>query len=132
MTPMVDIVMCILIFFMLSMTFAKTELFLTSNTPQTKGPGTTQVQEIPRRLMVEMKQVLRDGARQTFVKPESQAEWLPADQARLIFAQLRAGGLSDDVMVILSPQSDVPYNDVINAYDACIEAKFRNVAFSPA
>ena len=36
-----------------------------------------------------------------------------------------------DVQVLIKPNSNVPYRDVIMIYDYCKEAKFQQVAFAP-
>jgi biopolymer transport protein ExbD len=67
MTPMVDIVMCILIFFMLSMTFAGAELFLTSNmVVSDKGLATekSDVIDIPKlKIMIKIVPIAKDPNR---------------------------------------------------------------------
>ena len=153
MTPMVDIVMCILIFFMLSMTFTGSELFLTSNmVVGEKGLGTEKKTVDMPAVRVELTMKLQEGGT-TIVKADTArfAGWLQVgrpdsekDETKRetetglndrIAAELRSlhdAGLSDDALVILRPRGEIPYSDVIKVYDACMKARFAKVAFGPA
>ena len=152
MTPMVDIVMCILIFFMLGSTFLNPEVFLTSNmVVGEKGLGSEKkTVDMPAvRVEVVMKEqtdgstiVKADNAQFTnwlqVGRPDSASDDKRAEQSAYndaIAGELRKlhdAGLSDDALVILRPRGQVPYEDVIKVYDACMRARFAKVAFGPA
>jgi biopolymer transport protein ExbD len=134
MTPMVDVVMCILIFFMLSATFAMPELYLTSNTPAVEKVGLSNsaaTEQIPAvRNYIQLKRLGDQTVATAFGQPGtadlvSQTAGLPG--------LLKAKGqqLSKDVQIIIAPENHVPYKDVIAVYDACIAAHFEHVAFAP-
>jgi biopolymer transport protein ExbD len=140
MTPMVDVVMCILIFFMLGSTFLAPELFLTSNMPQALGTSDSSPNTDLAKLSRWTLSLQRQG----------DATWLSAPDGTLLkmnriddldqsasarvqaFIQAKRAALSDDIHVIIAPTRTVPYQDVITVYDYCAAAKFRNVAFTPA
>ena len=142
MTPMVDIVMCILIFFMLGSTFLSPELFLTSNMPAIeKGLGTIAPDQKlpPVRMNIVMK--LQQGGITTVSAfdsaPMTMSKIDDLDQQASLgilsfFEQKKAGGISNDVQIIIMPDRLVPYQDVITIYDYCAKAKFTQVAFAPA
>ncbi len=48
------------------------------------------------------------------------------------FFEQKKKTLSDDVQIIIIPEKQVPYQDVITVYDDCTRAKFKQVAFAPA
>jgi biopolymer transport protein ExbD len=52
---------------------------------------------------------------------------------RAIFEKLaaRRKTISDDVQVLIVPDKNVPYQDVITIYDECVKLQFKNVAFFP-
>ena len=67
MTPMVDVVMCILIFFMLGATFLSPEMFLTSNMPAIDKAGLGTVQGDQKLPSVRMNIVMRRQGNDTWV-----------------------------------------------------------------
>ena len=144
MTPMVDVVMCILIFFMLGTTLATPEVFLKSNTAaiDKQGLGSEQgVQKLPAvRMNIKLARAMIGGKATTVVTAFNEAP-LPmnrvdeADQSlnKAIEDKLtkRRASISDDVQVLIVPEKDVPYQDVITIYDYCVKLSFKQVAFYP-
>jgi len=140
MTPMVDIVMCILIFFMLGSTFLAPELYLTNNMPavpggQSREPGTEPIPPVRVSIVVS-----RHGdatwvsafGRQFRLAPATEAS-RKQDLTDLAAAfQDRHSQITGDVQYILAPHRNVPYADVISVYDSCIKANMPKVAFAPA
>ncbi len=141
MTPMVDVVMCILIFFMLGSTFVAPELFLTSNMPAIDKAGLGTEQTNNKMPDVRMNIVLKREGGDTWVSAFDSAllkmnKIDDIDQSsnttiREYFEQKKAG-ISDSVQIIVSPDRLVPYQDVITIYDYCMKAHFKQVAFAPA
>lgn len=129
MTPMVDIVMCILIFFMLGSTFALPDLFLSANMPavdkQGLGANPNDSSLPPVRTNIEL---LNIGGR-TKVRAFGVLEEDLHDRLLSLLNTKRAD-LSDDVQLLIVPEKSVPYQDVITVYDQCVQAGFKNVAFS--
>lgn len=129
MTPMVDIVMCILIFFMLGSTFALPDLFLSANMPAVdkKGLGANPNDSSlpPVRMNLELMNVGGHTKVRAFghVAEDMQAQLLP-------LLNTKRADLSDDVQLLIVPEKSVPYQDVITVYDLCVQAGFKNVAFS--
>ncbi|MEZ6241483.1 MAG: biopolymer transporter ExbD [Phycisphaerales bacterium] len=140
MTPMVDVVMVILIFFMASTAFLGPEWFLKANmTPEEVASGGRTPDrrfELPEvRLNVHLRVV--DGVtlanafgREGLTMDDLDA--LAAEVAKDIVQPEQAGRDPEDTsgepLVIIAPESDVPYNDVVRAHDACTRAGFRRVA----
>ncbi len=129
MTPMVDIVMCILIFFMLGSTFALPDLFLSANMPAVdkkglgENPNNTALP--PVRMNLELINVGGHTKLRAFGVVEDD---LHDRLASLLASKRRA--LSDDVQLLIVPEKTVPYQDVITVYDQCVQSGFKNVAFS--
>ena len=139
MTPMVDVVMCILIFFMLGSSLAMPDLFLKSNTAISKaGLGTEQAtQDLPSvRMNIKLKRQGTDTWVSAFDSPLMKLDKVDdADQSNsdAVFEKLsdRRRTISDDVQVLIVPEKSVPYQDVITIYDFCTKLKFKQVAFYP-
>jgi biopolymer transport protein ExbD len=129
MTPMVDVVMVILIFFMASATFAGAEWFLKAGIPREgsaeagKQPeGDDPLALPPARFEISL--AVENGrtiARGQGVG-ESDLSELPA---RL--TQLAAGIPAEDIVLIIRPDAGVPYPDVIRAHDAAARAGIKKV-----
>ncbi len=144
MTPMVDIVMCILIFFMLGMSLATPELFLKSNAAAVDKEGLGNdpgAQKLPAvRMSIKLARTMVNGREVTAVTAFNETP-LPmndihdVDQRlnQAIFERLaaRRKSISDDVQVLIVPEKDVPYQDVITIYDDCVKLEFKQVAFYP-
>ena len=144
MTPMVDVVMCILIFFMLGTTLATPEVFLKSNTAaiDKQGLGSEQgVQKLPAvRMNIKLARAKVGGKVTTVVTAFNEAPlpMNPVNDANQSLNQAIEGRLtkrratiSDDVQVLIVPERDVPYQDVITIYDYCVKLSFKQVAFYP-
>ncbi|MCL2646519.1 MAG: biopolymer transporter ExbD [Phycisphaerales bacterium] len=147
MTPMVDVVMCILIFFMLGSSFVMPEVFLKSSMPaiDKAGLGENAAEgKMPAvKLWIKMARegddtIVRafDAAPQKMDKVKNDADPATADQTTneniLKYFKAKQAGLSPDVQIIIKPDGKVPYQDVITIYDYCMEAQFKQVAFAPA
>lgn len=129
MTPMVDIVMCILIFFMLGSSFALPDLYLTNNTPAITKKGLGEDDKTASVLpAVQDKLELKRLADKTKVFAFGlMIEDLDKALPEILGQKQRE--LSKDVQIIIVPEKAVKYQDVITVYEACMKAHFTNVAF---
>jgi len=155
MTPMVDIVMCILIFFMLGSTFLAPELYLTNSMPAISkhGLGTiegnTKLPSVRNIITIKVKDqdvwvtAFEKMWKITTVKSKDKG-YTDADVAdseknrkedlvnlAASFRE-RTAGMTNDVQFIIAPERNVSYQDVISVYDTCMKAKMTQVAFAPA
>jgi biopolymer transport protein ExbD len=108
MTPMVDVVLVILIFFMASTTFLGPEWLLRSALLRPPRPA--------------------DGGASAFTLPPARFELaLTTDEAvaRLTDYAARLG--PDRLTIVVSPDSRVPYRDVIRVHEACAALGIRGV-----
>ncbi|MGE5610170.1 MAG: ExbD/TolR family protein [Bacillota bacterium] len=137
MTPLVDIVMVILIFLMLTGTFAVGEHFLGTNLPVTqRGTGGAQAPNVPLDEPLEIRVdspsseewIAQAGGYQ--VKNSSSA--LKAQLSRMREALAGAGTSIDKIQVIISPGRNTKYKHLIEVFEAALDAKFSKVAFSTA
>ncbi|MCY2952848.1 MAG: biopolymer transporter ExbD [Planctomycetota bacterium] len=136
MTPLVDIVMVILIFLMLTGTFAVGEHFLTSNLPLSrKGGGGEASPNVPLDEPLEIR-----------VDSTSAEEWIAQAGGR----QVRNGALlkailtqmrealnanktpTDKIQVVINPGRNTKYKHLVEVYEAALDAKYTKVAFSTA
>lgn len=124
MTPMVDVVMVILIFFMASAAILGPEWFLRSTLAQPKSEAAVAEGEPPLVLGLSrgasgevLARVVRDG--REIVPPTSMAE-----------LQGALAGLEKGVGVLVKPDADVPYDAVVRAHEACARVGLTRVGVS--
>lgn len=120
MTPMVDVVMVILIFFMASAVVLGPEWFVPARLPRTDAVAPAAVTTPPPRVVLT---IGREGS----------ATVIDANGARVALAELATtlNGLTqsrvDDAIILVQPAADVPYEDVVRVHAACSEAGYRKV-----
>ena len=138
MTPLVDVVMVILIFFMIAGSFTGTTHFLLSNTPiSATGAGGAAVPEdfVPdETLQVDVDQPLPDQFRARVAGADPTAD---PDRVRAVLeakaAQYRQVGKPvKDVQVLIAPRGDVRFGNLIKVYEAAQLAGYTKVAFTTA
>ncbi len=131
MTPMVDVVLVILIFFMAATGLAVSERFLRTGLPHEQGesragntpsPTADAAKLPPSRALLRLQ---RDGRRTIVTGLGMERVGLGEVSQRLqAFAD---AGAADTIIVVVSPDGDVPYQDVVIVHDACAKAGVPNV-----
>jgi len=129
MTPMVDVVMCILIFFMLGSTFLPTEWMVKQSVPVEPGVGTGKatMPAVRGRILMSKK----EG--ETWVQVFGEKS-LRIDGDREVLRELiarKGSEISPEMQVVIYPQGNVKYQDLIWVYEWCLRAQMRKVAFAP-
>jgi biopolymer transport protein ExbD len=126
-TPMIDVVFQLLLFFLLATRFVKMEGQIQARLPRLKGPAAVKVMPIRVRLTAVGAQ--RDGVQ---IAIEGSDELIPdfvKFHAVLATERLRYGATSGKVPVIISPESDVAWQHALDAFNQAVRAKFEDVAF---
>ncbi len=127
MTPMIDVVFQLLIFFVCTTSFQALEQILPTTLSSTGGMG--EAVETPPEI-VELEDVIVKLGRQqtttTWQLNEQGVESLPKLRERLT----RLVRLRSDLPVILDVARDVPLGDVIDVYDLCRIVGFDKVQFA--
>ena len=122
MTPMVDVVMVILIFFMASAVVLGPEWFVRTNLPRADTASTPTPGSEPLRLTVRMTRA--DGA--TSVQFNTDAP-LALDQGVAGVQAIAQRRAPEDIIMLFEPAGDVPYEDVVLMHAACREAGIARV-----
>jgi biopolymer transport protein ExbD len=131
MTPMVDVVMVILIFFMASATFVGSEWFLKTALPRpgpaappkTEAPATGELKLPPARFEVTL--AVEEGGRVTAACPAFGT--VPVGQLEEKLKDLARGTTQDDIILVIRSGPEVPYGEVIRAHDAAAAAGIAKV-----
>jgi biopolymer transport protein ExbD len=135
MTPLVDVVMCILIFLMLAGSFEKGGWFLQSSMPIKKEGGAGAPPD-PNKIPDEPLDIRVDNSGDGFVARVGDVT-VRGDRTELKDKletkrrQFEAAGTKlDKVQVVLMPGRNVKYNSLILVYEAALRAGFVKVGFA--
>lgn len=139
MTPLVDVVMVILIFLMLTGTFAVQEHYLTSNLPMRKsgaGAVAPPVGGFPEVELLEIR-IDQNATHDGFVARVGQIQTgdshiLAAGLKKLCDQYTKVDPDLDKVQVIISPGRAVKYDQIVEVYQAALDAKFKKIGFATA
>jgi biopolymer transport protein ExbD len=140
MTPLVDIVMVILIFLMLTGTFAVQEHYLVSNLPLRRtGAGNVQQPPpggFPEYELLEIR-VDQNATRDGFVARVGQIQTgdpriLAAGLKKLRDQYAKVDPELNKVQVIISPARAVKYDQIVEVYQAAMDANFKKIGFATA
>lgn len=142
MTPMIDVVFQLLIFFLVSMKFKTLDMKIDAFLPKDKGLAKTitKIEEKPKAVAVLKRQKGQPFTRikyqnveigRTDSKENAQSGWarLTAKAKSLRDAYVAEGGNPDDVSGEVDAAVMVPTGDVVRAVDAFIAAGITNVTF---
>jgi biopolymer transport protein ExbD len=133
MTPMVDVVMVILVFFMAAASFVGPEWFLRATLPAegAAGGGANESFALPAvEVTIGLRRVEVGGAMQTVADwPGSRGLSLErvAVEIGLAAPGLLTGGRESAPSVVLVPEDAVPYADVVRVHAACVAAGLEKV-----
>lgn len=133
MTPMVDIVMVILIFFMARSALIGPEWFLRAALPRQTGAGTSGAAAAapdpfelpPARFEIDLRV---DASGRTLVTGLGLAGAAPDDLAGPLG---ELAGVRDEAVVLIRPAAAVPYRDVVLVRDLCERAGIGSVGLLP-
>ena len=126
MTPLIDVIFLLLLFFILSIRLEKPEGVLENILPESDPHGVAdqqkdwEVVKLRIKLITEGKQLkiyLQERVVYTYRDLLSYLNMLP-----------------QEIMLVIEPESKVPYKYVIGVYNTCLKAKKTNIVFaiSPA
>lgn len=127
MTPMVDVVLVILIFFMAAMGIAVRERYLSVGAPPVRDAkasaaraerkDATPASDLTSRAVLRLR---REENRTVVSGLGMEGVGLAEVGARL--QDFKRAGAADNLIVVVVPTGDVPYQDVVIAHDACAAA----------
>jgi biopolymer transport protein ExbD len=140
MTPLVDVVMVILIFLMLTGSFGAAAHFLPSNAPiRSGGKGQIDPNEVPKipdpQLDIYIATIddgtykARVGSGEEFFNGVSRAGKKLVDSLRELKAKQES---PDKLQVVLAPRLSTRYKHIIEVYQVCMEAECPKIGFQTA
>ena len=127
MTPMIDVVFLLLVFFVWTASFQAVEFLLPSNLATATGSEAFPPEDQPPpeidQVVVQLDQT---AGRTTWIINDSPAASLAAVQATLD----QVASIRNDVPLIIDPTPAVPLGDVIDVYDVARLAGFDEIQFT--
>ena len=131
-TPMIDVTFQLLLFFLLAMQFRVAEGQIPGTLPQKGKTEATPSPDIIEPVFIKMRPVqLPDrsigclfemsGVDATIQTPEELYNYLAGRKEKLG---------TDEVPVVIHPREDVPWRYVLEAFNAAIKAKLKNIGFA--
>lgn len=128
MTPMIDVVFLLLVFFVWTVSFQIVEQILPSEMSSQLGSEPTQIEEPPPEADFDdvVVKIGWDGEQPNWQLNEQPVESVSALKQRLI----AISGIKADAPVILYPEGTVPLGFVIEVYDVSKQSGFSKVSFA--
>jgi len=130
MTPMIDCIFQLLLFFMLMPSSAGREGYLTTNLPRDQGPNPIPKQEILERVKIELLDEGNEGVGVSIVLNDTQSLGDNFAALRAALEGYRAQGLQPTHPILISPTMAVRHKWVVKAFDAAVTARFTNIHFA--
>lgn len=136
MTPMVDVILVILIFFMATTVIVGEEWFLGAGLTGAREAGAAGGEAQTRADPFEMPPArftlrLRAGAAGTVVQGLGEAVVVGPPAAMDAWTEASLGGLdASSLVVVIAPAPDVPYEDVVAVHDALVRAQVEQIALA--
>lgn len=136
MTSMIDIVFQLLIYFIITASFAQGEGIITAKFPQGTGQAPTEEDPPDRPLRIRITPHGEAGYRLAIdgISAPTNFKELAGTLINLQYApdQGREGAYKPDNPVVIKPEGLVRWTHVVNAFNAAVKAKYSNVAFAQA
>ena len=120
-TPMVDVVMVILIFFMASTVVLGPEWFIPARVPKQDALAPQTQNTPPPRAIIKLTRS-NDVTIITINDQPTTLESLAQTLASIIPSDRQA-----DAIILVQPESNVPYEDVVQTHATCTQAGYRKV-----
>ena len=124
MTPMIDVIFLLLIFFICTANFQRIEQLLPTDLSL---PGKTETKQIkfPQKLDVARIRIMYDGTPYFTVEENRCTTIMEVKSVLLALSELRM-----DYPVIIDPEGNVPMEHVLAVYDVCRSAGLTQIQFA--
>jgi biopolymer transport protein ExbD len=124
--PMIDIVFLLLIFFLVGTRFITAEGVLPGRLPRQDGRQTLPVPVPP--IQIRLAATSNDAPEITIAGRTSRPR--DFEQLAAVLAQIqREPGYDDQTPVVLQADEELAWDHVVNAYNAAVRARYRNIIF---
>ena len=122
MTPLIDVVFLLMVFFLMTINFEKPEEVLAHRLPQLGNEASEDPSKDWEKVELKLEMAKQDGQ----LKLQLQERTLESYDDLLDYL----GQLPDDIVIIIDAANDVPYKHIIGVYNSCLKAKKTDIVFS--
>lgn len=123
MTPLIDVIFLLLIFFIMTMRFQDPEGVLESRLPESGGPGVTRQQDDREVVRLRIRLFIKEGqTARIFLQEREIADY---DELLMYLQQLPR-----DALLVIEPESRVAYKYVVGVYNTCMKAHMERIVFA--
>jgi biopolymer transport protein ExbD len=121
-TPLIDVIFLLMIFFLLTMSFQKPEDVLENRLPQLGSQDSSDPAKDWETVRLRIKMVKEDNRMKIFL-----GERVVFTYKDLLYY---LDQLPEDILIMMDPDRDVPYKHVIGVYNSCLKSRKRDIVFS--
>ena len=121
-TPLIDVIFLLMIFFLMTINFNKSEGVLENRLPQVSSQESSETPKDYETVRLRIK----------MIKEQTQLKIYLQERVVYTYAELLhyLDQLPQDILIIFEPNDNVPYKHVIGVYDLCLKSKKENIVFS--
>ena len=121
-TPLIDVIFLLMIFFLMTINFNKSEGVLENRLPQSSKQESQETPQDYETVRLRLK----------MVKDETLLKIYLQERVVFTYEDLKhfLDQLPQDILIIFEPNDNVPYKHVIGVYDTCLKAKKENIVFA--
>ena len=121
-TPLIDVIFLLMIFFLMTINFNKSEGVLENRLPQTSRQDNQDAPQDRENVRLRVKMVKKATQLKIYL------------QERVVFTykdlKYYLDQLPEDILIIFEPSNNVPYKHVIGVYDTCLKSNKKNIVFA--
>ena len=133
MTSMIDVVFQLLIYFVITASFVMGEGVITANFPSGSGPSQPDPLDPKQPIRITLSSRGESGYRLDVDRAPTAPSTFGELAKMLEGMQVGKGGFFEaDNPVVIAPSGDVRWQHVVNAFNAAVRARYKNIAFSQA
>jgi len=122
MTPLIDVIFLLLIFFILAIRIEKPEGVLENILPESDGQSIAEQQKDWEVVKLRIKLITEGEQLKIYLQERVVHTY------KDLFSYLNM--LPQEIMLVIEPEAKVPYKYVIGVYNTCLKAKKSNIVFA--
>lgn len=122
MTPLIDVIFLLMIFFLMTINFQRPEGVLDNRLPQIGAQNSTDPTKDWETVRLRVKMIRENNQLKIYL------------QERIVFTYedllYYLDQLPKDILIIVEPDNNVPYKHVIGVYNTCLKSGMKDIVFS--
>jgi biopolymer transport protein ExbD len=122
MTPLIDVIFLLMIFFLMTFNFQKQEFVLDNRLPQIGSRESEDPTKDWETVRLRVKMVRESGRLKIFL--QERVVWTYTDLLYYL------DQLPEDILLVIEPADNVPYEHVIGVYNTCLKSDKKDIVFS--